>query len=225
MISGIQLVLKKSAYVFIGILILIAISYSTFLINSKLSAYVTVTLLYIILIIFFFYFLNYSKIKERKNKSLYAWLDILDGKTIFLENLYKNKNVENDLLQNMNNIYNELLEYTGKDIRKLRLLKVYFKSINNESPIDLFGKVFITFLFGIFAANLSNGKILSYFSGVSPHSLALSSDYLTTLNVIMVGRPGHIGLAFILSELFIDKKRTKLIEEVLEICIKELESS
>jgi len=223
MFNAIKLLFKEIAYPFLIILILIIISFLTYLISPSLSGYLTITAFYLILIGFSFYYLNYSKIKERKNKSLFAWLDILDGNNEFLENLYSHKKVEKDLLINLNTVYDAVLNYTERDIKKLRLLKVYFKSINNESPIDLFAKVFITFLFGIFAANLSNGKILSHFKGVSPLALDISSTYLTVLNLIMLFFMFLIGVTFILSELFIGKKRTKFIEEVLEMCIKEVE--
>lgn len=92
--------------------------------------------------------------------------------------------------------------YAKHDIRKLRLLKAYFKSINNESPFDLFVKMFITFLFGAFATNLSNGNIINYFTRVTSHEINVSHSFQTILNLAMLIIMFLIGIVFIICDIF-----------------------
>jgi hypothetical protein len=197
----------------------------TYIINPNFVDYVGVSIPYIFIVLFFYYSLNYTNLRNRKDKTIYYWLDRLDGGNNLLLNLLEQNETQGDVLENLEIVYKKLLVYTGHDIKKLRLLKGYFKSVNNETSIDLFLKLFIAFLFGIFATNLSNGNIMDYFNGVTSHEINVSNGFLTILNLIMVFLMFLIGIAFIIRELFIDKKRVKVVEEVLEVCIKQLESS
>jgi hypothetical protein len=222
-------ILKNSLNIIVFLLAYFIISgilmFLTYLINPNLVDYVGVSIPYIFIVIFFYYSLNYTNLRSRKDKSIYYWLDRLDGGNKLLLNLLEQNETQGDILENLENLYKKLLVYTGHDIKKLRLLKGYFKSVNNETSIDLFLKLFITFLFGVFATNLSNGNIMDYFNGVTSHEINVSNGFLTILNLLMVFFMFLIGIAFIIRELFTDKKRVKVVEEVLDVCIKQLESS
>jgi hypothetical protein len=199
--------------------------YLTYLINPKLVDYVGISIPYIFIVIFFYYSLNYTNKKNRNDKSIYYWLDRLDGGNNLLLNILEQNETQGDILKNLEIVYIKLLVYTGHDLKKLRLLKGYFKSVNNETSIDLFLKLFITFLFGVFATNLSNGNIIDFFNGVTSHEINVSTGFLTILNLLMLFLMFLIAMAFIIRELFIDKKRVKVVEEILEVCIKQLEGS
>ncbi|CAH0298459.1 hypothetical protein SRABI80_04165 [Peribacillus frigoritolerans] len=106
----------------------------------------------------------------------------------------------------------------------MRLLKAYFKSVNNETSYDLLGKLFITFLFGLLATNLSNGNILIYINQIFSQEIKVSPTYETILDFVMVFLLFLTVITRFIKDLFSHKKRTKIIEEILEVCIKELES-
>ncbi|MGW8429208.1 hypothetical protein ACWGJQ_27835 [Peribacillus simplex] len=207
------------SFVIFGIWVFIAYG-----INNKIGDYSAVTFTYVFGIVFFYCLLNNTIVKEKKDNSLYMWLDRLDGSYNLLQKLFIKHEVQEDTFENLDKVYRELLAYTGHDIRKLRLLKAYFKSLNNETSFDLFGKIFITFLFGILATNLSNGKILNYVNQIFTLEIKVSNSYETFLDFIMIFSMFFIAIKQLINGLFSDKKRTKIIEEVLEVCIKELES-
>ena len=151
------------------------------------------------------------------------WLDSLDGSYNLLQKLFKNHEVKVDTLDNLDKVYRELLVYTEQDIRKMKLLKAYFKSINNENSNDLVSKVVITFLFGLFATNLSNGTLLYYTNMVFTHQIKVSNSYETFLDILMIVLMFIIVIKLVINDLYSDKKRTKIVEEILEVCINEVE--
>ncbi|MED4691304.1 hypothetical protein [Peribacillus frigoritolerans] len=214
-----MLAILLSTCVFGSILVFIA-----YRINNTIGDYLFVTIPYVFAIVFFYYLLNESIVNREKDNSIYMWLDKLDGSYNFLEILFGNHEVQEDTLENLDRVYKELLTYTGHDIRKLRLLKAYFKSVNNETSYDLLGKLFITFLFGLLATNLSNGNILIYINQIFSQEIKVSPAYETILDFIMVFLLFLTVITRFIKDLFSHKKRTKIIEEILEVCIKELES-
>jgi hypothetical protein len=224
LLNIIKNILKFLVYLLIFVIISGILVFITYEINPKFVDYVIVTIPNAFIIIFFYYSLIYTNIKKRNDKTIYNWIDRLNGSDSFILKLLDNAEVQEDILENLEIVYKNLLVYSEHDIRKLRLLKAYFKSLNNEAPFDLFVKMFITFLFGVFATNLSNGKIINFFNHVSSHEINISHSFQTILNIMMLFTMFLIGIVFIIREMFTNKKRTKVIEEVLEICIKELES-
>lgn len=221
-----MLKIVKECFAFLLKVLIISgiLGFISYKINPVFLDYIVVITLYVLIIIFFYYSLNYTHVKKSDNKSIYNWLDRLDGEDSFLLALFNNSKVQKDILENLEIVYKKLLIYSGHDLRKLRLLKGYFKSLNNETPFDLFVKLFITFLFGVFATNLSNGNIFKYFTKVSSHVINVSTNFQTGINTMMLIVMLLIAITFIIRDMFINKKRTKVIEEILEVCIKELES-
>ncbi|MDQ0975997.1 threonine/homoserine/homoserine lactone efflux protein [Neobacillus niacini] len=221
-------ILKSSFKFIVFLLIFFIIStifvFIAYLINPKYVDYVILIILNTFIIIFFYYSLIYSNNKKQNNKILYNWIDRLDGSDSFIIKILDNAEVKENLLENLEFVYKKLLVYSEHDVTKLRLLKGYFKSLNNEAPFDLFGKVFLTFLFGVFATNLSNGNIINYFTRVTSHEIDVSQIFQTVVNLSMLIIMFLIGIVFIIRDIFANKKRTKIIEEILDVCIKELES-
>lgn len=223
LLEGFKLGFKFTAFALLLFVIFGIWLFVAYKIDNKIGDYSVVTLPYVFCIALFYYLINTIEKKE-KNNSIYMWLEKLDGSYNLLQKLFRNHKVKEDTLENLDRVYKELLVYTGHDIRKLRLLKAYFKSINNETSYDLFGKVFITFLFGLLATNLSNGNILNFINKTITHEIKVSPTYETLLDIIMVFALFIILIKNLMGELFNHKKRSKIIEEVLDVCINELES-
>jgi hypothetical protein len=210
-------------YTFLYIIITVGIICTTYFINPSYMDYVGLIMTYFAIILFTFY-LNNVSVKKQDKKLLNYWLDTLGGSNELIETLIGKEEDKKDIIKNLEIVYSKVLVYSEHDIRKLRLLKGYFKSINNESPSDMFFKLFATFLFGVVATNLSNGNINNLIMAILPHNFHVTDGFLKISNTTMFSIVFLIFILNIIRDMFTHKKRTKVIEEIIDVCIKELES-
>lgn len=166
--------------------------------------------------------LSFGKGRSKK-KTIYYWLDKLDGSETFLKTLFlfeKNK----DINYNLNFVYEKFMSITGKDKRKMKLLRGYFRTLNEEGPLDLFFKTFLAIIVAVIVWGINRGYFLDL-SKVKDDitSLGINPEFITGLNLMTFGLQGVLFLGIIISDYFSSKKRTKIIIEILDVCIDELD--
>jgi hypothetical protein len=209
------------ALLLLAVFILLIAQIAT-VVRNKAFDYVMVTFSYILVILFMLYILEQSGKVTSKNDSLFDWLANLDGGSELLSKLLNVEPNSNDLLKNLNITYKKLLAYSKHDKINLYLLRAYFKSINNDIAFDVFGKAFIAFLFGIFATNISNGRLLEVFNIFTNSTLAqikIDGTFQMFLQVGTLIISFIMVTAFSIKDLYSSKKRINIIQEILDVAI------
>ncbi|MCY8486031.1 hypothetical protein MOC97_11165 [Bacillus atrophaeus] len=155
--------------------------------------------------------------------NLFEWMDRLKEYRTekFVERLQK-QDVSESLLENLEAVKRHLLIYTKSDINKLRMLRAYVRAHRLESSLDIVLRAIITLLPGpIMVFILGNNSFRNYFKiDVSDASNQLIS-VLSVLSAIVAIFYIIILLSFAFRT---NKKRLKLIEEMIDVCIDELEN-
>lgn len=193
---------------------------------SKFIPYFSYLFIFIGYVLFNYYlfFINIRIGKGPKKKNtIYYWLDNLDGSDVFLKKLFvheKNK----DILSNLDFVLNKFKSITGNDIKQMKLLRGYFRAINQEGPEDLFFKTVLGIIVAVIAWGINRGYFLNlsrFKSSLS--SLGINPDIFTGLNLATLVFQGLLFFAIIIADYFKNKKRTKVIIEILDICIEEMD--
>ena len=213
---------------------------------NVIKQYVFTSFLFIVLLVIsgFLPFRNYSSIavlyiafnyytllgiirmggKDQSKESLYHWLDILDGSGSLIRRMFiheKNK----DIISNLETVYNKLLLLTNHDKRKLKLLKGYFSTLNNEGPFDLFFKTILGILVAIIAWGINKGVILGFtkMNIEDIELLRVTPLYIEVLNYSTIIFLGGMSFAVLIKNYYKEKTRNRVILEIIDVCIEHAE--
>jgi hypothetical protein len=164
------------------------------------------------------YFLNFRSKKESK-LSLYMWLDNLEGCNRLLKYLLKNEK-EEGILENLEKVHDRLNEYCQNDKKKLKLLRSYFKTINEEGPLELLNKTILGIIVASIVWLITKGKLWTYAS-FTETVMDVNPLYITSLNFTTFIIEGFLFLIIFIVDYFKDRTRNKIILEVIDVCIDE----
>ncbi|QHZ46481.1 hypothetical protein [Bacillus sp. NSP9.1] len=217
-LKGFMLVFKQFLWLFLMILGLVLVS----IICWNLKLYTPIFYIMVIGAYFFVWYVPYvvflSPLRIKRD-NLYLWLDQPTDRELVSQ--LSDIDVKG-LMENLEAVSKCLKVYAGFDVFKLRLLKGYFKTKNSEGHMEILSRSIITVLTGpilLFAIN--NRETLevlkpSDFPDVNPM-------FLTILNFITLGWYFMSILAALTTDYAINKKRNRLLEEILDACISDLE--
>jgi hypothetical protein len=209
------------ALLLLAVIIFLIVLIAT-VVRNKAFDYAMFTLSHILVILLMLYILKQSVKVTNNNDSFFDWLVNLDGSSELLSKLFNNEPNSSDLLKNLNITYKKLLAYSKHDKINLYLLRAYFKSINNDVAFDVFAKAFIAFLFGIFATNISNGRlleVLNIFTNSTLTEIKIDGTFRMFLQVGTLIISFIMVVAFSIKDLYSSKKRINIIQEILDVAI------
>lgn len=183
--------------------------------------YLTITVVYC--------FINYLMIRgviflsksNNDKESLYVWLDSLEGSDDLLKTLFLNEKTSN-IINDLDRVFNKLVSLTKHDKKKMKLLRGYFKAVDEEGPNDLLNKTILGIFVAILIWIISRGTLwgLATFSGDSG-DFNIKPVFITILNYITYIIEFLLFLAIFIRDYFRSKKRNRIIIEVLDVCINE----
>lgn len=212
-------ILKRFILPILGFFILSALA---ILLNNVYGFYLAIVLIYGSVLYFFFLAILLPLKTDRTN--LYGWLDSLGGGQTFLTDLFAKVHTEKEIINNLNKVYNLLMVYSEHNLRKLKLLRAYFKTINNENAADMFSKTVITgivsFILWTFQKGNLVGKINMNFT-----DLNINIKVIEVFNIVLYLGIFLIWLAFMIIDYFQNKKINKIVLEILEVCIEEVKGT
>jgi hypothetical protein len=188
------------------------------------SEYLSVSVLYITT--------NYFVIKGiltmggffRKKDSLYDWMDILNGYDPLLRELFssvKNKS----LIANLDQVYDNLMKFSRNDKKRLKLMRSYFRALVDERQLDIFFKMFSGVIVATIAWSINKGLILklSEKNADSFEILGINTTYIIGMNYTTIVLLLVAGTVVLIKQFYEDKNRNKLILEILDVCIEEVD--
>lgn len=185
------------------------------------GGYLSVTSMYFVLCYYLLlYIIKVGNINKSKDKdSLYVWLDKLGGGHSLLNDLFIQKN-NRDVITNLEEVYYTFNHFTKYDKRKLKLLKAYYKTLNEEGPLDIFFKSIHGVILAIVIWGVNKGYLLSLAQYTGDTStLGVAQSYITVLNFISFIIIGITYFALLIIDYFSGKKRIKIVLEILDVCI------
>lgn len=183
--------------------------------NFTVSVHILMLIGYAIFAIPIYLFLYYP-IKPKRN-NLYLWLDSPYGKD---EELISDlsKIPVNNTLANLDTVSRRLMIYADFDIKKLRLLRAYFRTLHTESQSEaFFKKAFAIFCGPVIIYVLNNFDSFMLFNPikfqeVNPVFLTLFNTFAAVFYLC--------GILFaMIRGITTNKKRNRLIEEIIDVCI------
>lgn len=202
------------------VILLIAIVIDSFIPVYK--GYLSFTIVYVIIIYFMVRFFLFLSAEKNDKNSLYMWLDNLDGSDEFLKSLFlQDENI--DIVNNLELVYKKFNVFTQFDKKKLKLLRGYYKTLNDDGPLDLLNKTILGIIVAIVIGVVSKGVLwsISTFTG-DTGSLNVNPIYITVLNFSTYIIELFLFLTIFIKDYFKSKARNKIILEILEVCIEEI---
>lgn len=175
---------------------------------------------YMLLWLYVYIFLVKQYFKPKVNSSIYDWLDKQDNSSLFIRDLLDNI-PSKDFMFNLEKTYNSILVYANHDIKKLRILRAYMRSINTESSWQAFNRVLLQLLAGPIIILLINKGIINKIVDTK-HLELISPSFIYTLNFLTIAFSLMFMIFMVTTELFSNKKSNKLIEEMIDACIEDL---
>lgn len=213
-------IFKVILSIFVAIIILfIAIIVDGFIPVYK--GYLSFTMVYAIIIYFMFRFFRFLSTEKEDENSLYMWLDNLAGSDELLKSLFLDEKSTN-ILNNLEKVNKKLNVLTQFNEKKLKLLQAYYKTLNDDGPLDLLNKTVLGIIVAIVITVITKGALwsISTFTG-NTGSLNVSPNYITVLNYSIFIIEIFLFLIFFIKDYFKSKTRNKIILEILEVCIEE----
>lgn len=215
--------LTKQLFIYGGLPIVLFILFSliSFFLGGVIGFYITTFSFYGLLTYWTLLFFYKSIIGNKKDdKSLYGWLDKLNGDSRFIKELFTNEEDSNNLMKNLEIVYSNLNKIVEGDVRKLKLLRAYFKAKNIENSLDLFGKALITLILAVSAGLISSGKIFKILMPKDKTGF-VDFEFYQMLGLIYIITLLIVVIISIILETNQHKKRNKFIEEIIEVSIEE----
>ncbi|WP_366203871.1 hypothetical protein [Bacillus safensis] len=183
--------------------------------NFTVSVHILMLIGYAIFAIPIYLFLYYPIKPKRDN--LYLWLDSPYGRD---EELIcdLSKIPVNNTLENLDKLSRRLMVYADFDIKKLRLLRAYFRTLHTESQSEtFFKKAFAIFCGPVIIYVLNNFDSFMLFNPIEFQEI--NPIFLTFFN-IFAAVFYLCGILFaMIRGITTNKKRNRLIEEVIDACI------
>lgn len=207
---------------------MLVMSFINLTVTILMSVFVNLTWAYNYLVVFTFlliyafiihslYKINPENMKLPKN--IYEWLN---NPILYNPILSETKNKEVDkknLMENLDYFRKQLLTYTKHDLTNLRMLKAYVRTKNSEGNSSTIKRTLITLISGpLFVFVIRQEAIINYFNipEANPSLISIMVYILLFLLFIFV----LISIIFLFSG---NKGRFYFIEEMVEVCIKDLE--
>lgn len=186
--------------------------------DFAVSVHILMLIGYVIFAIPIYVFFYYPIKPKRDN--LYLWLDSPYGRD---EDLISDlsKIPVNNTLTNLDTLSRRLLVYANFDVKKLRLLKAYFRTLYAESQ----GETFLKAAFAIFCGPviiyaLNNFDSLMLFKPIEFQDV--NPTFLTLFNILATIFYLCGFLFKMIRGITTNKKRNRLVEEVIDACISNL---
>jgi hypothetical protein len=181
------------------------------------QGYINTTAGYILLNYYIFILIKLSGGEKKRKNSVYEWLDILDGESEILK-VFKKEKKYKDITKNLEFVFKYFNSHY--DIIKLKLLRGYFKTLNDEGPHDMLFKTLLGVLAAIVIWGINRGFVLEIVKPSRNTSFVeVSPVYFTILNFVTIIFEGILIFAIIIKDYFKNKKRNRIIIEILEVCI------
>lgn len=197
--------------ILINVFVNLTLSYNFMVVSTFLLMYA--------FIIYSLFKINTEHLKQPKN--IYEWLNnpiLYDQDTILSET--KNKEIDKEnLMENLDYFRKQILAYTKHDLTKLRMLKAYVRTKNGEGNSSTIKRTLITLISGpLFVFVIRKEAIINYFNipEANQSLISIMVYILILLSFVFV----LISIIFIFSG---NKGRFSFIEEMVEVCIKDLE--
>ncbi|NQD49599.1 hypothetical protein HP440_03725 [Bacillus altitudinis] len=154
-------------------------------------------------------------------KNIYEWLNnpiLYDQDPILSESKYKEIDKKN-LMENLDYFRNQLLAYTKHDLTNLRMLKAYVRTKNSDGNSSTIKRTLLTLISGpLFVFVIREDAVINYFNVPEANQSLIS---------IMVYILIFLSFVFVLISIILffsgNKGRFSFIEEMVEVCIKDLE--
>jgi len=215
-------IFKRFLKYFLPLLLFIIFSIiATFL---PYSGYIILTDFYILLMYYLFILFTF-KMDKSSNDSVNQWLDRLDGSEKLCKDLFPSKK-KKKVLENLEYVFQRLNEYTNGDKKKLRLLKRYFKTLNNEDAYDLFFKTFLGILVAVVIWGINKGSFRNIASVTDKIvNLDISLTYVSILNILVLIFEGVLFFVILINDYFTNKTRNRILVEIIEVCIEKYEDT
>jgi hypothetical protein len=161
--------------------------------------------------------MHLQKDKIKGKQSLYNWSNALNGGDGLIFKLLSREK-SNDVLLNLEIIKRRLLFYCKYDLHKLRLLKGYYSVKNKDIVSQIYYSTLLTFLYGLIfmiirTVNSNTNRSHFFF------------DFISNYNPIQIFVSIVLVVAYSVNAMFLGKNRTRLIEEIIECCIEELQEN
>ncbi|MCJ7988939.1 hypothetical protein MUB15_06045 [Priestia sp. OVS21] len=159
-------------------------------------------------------------LKQNKANSLYDWLDKHNNSPLFIKDLLEHSSSK-EFMYNLETTYNSILVYANHDIKKLRMLRAYMRSLNTENGLEALSKMLLKLLIGpIIIVLINKGSIEKL--GIMNQIHSINSSFTFYLNLITVAIMLITMTVTLIDGLYLHKKRNKIIEEMIDACIEDL---
>jgi hypothetical protein len=184
--------------------------------------YILTALFFLLTNYYLFILFNISFGEKKINKdSLYVWLDQLDGgKDLLLFLLKENK--QNNVIKNLLTVSDYF--YQSFDYKELKLLRGYFRTLDEEGPLQMIIKTIIGILISIIIWGITKGHFLEIVKvDVDPNELDIHPTYFSFWIMITIIFEILLIFSVFIKDYFENKKRNKMILEILDVCIEGIE--
>ena len=157
----------------------------------------------------------------KEPKSLYSWLDSLNGGEELLFKLFSGETEEKCVVLNLERAYSKIMGLTGHNLNKLKLLRAYYKIKTEEDAVDVVFKAILSISVTILVWGITKGIIWTFAStNLRIHDSYVSETYATGWSFALAIWVIILFFVSWIGDYFNGKKRIKLIVEILDVCIK-----
>ncbi|MEH7738925.1 hypothetical protein, partial [Bacillus pumilus] len=208
------------------IVILFFIQIVSILINVFINLTLSYNFLVFSIFLLMYAFIIHSIFKinpeySKPPKNIFEWLDIpiLYYQDQFLDETKKKKINKGDIMENLDYFRKQLLTYTKHDLTKLRMLKAYVRAKNSKGNFAIIMQTLIALISGpLFVFVIRQEAVINYFS--IPEANQILNSIMTYILIFLLFVFVLINLIFLFSG---NKTRLSFIEEMVEVCIKDIE--
>ncbi|MGG3890062.1 hypothetical protein [Metabacillus fastidiosus] len=157
--------------------------------------------------------------------SVYVWLDTLKGSDQLLRQLFLDIDKNREVLVNLEKVFEKLNFITKFEKKKMKLLRGYFKTLNDEGVNDLLYKTVLAIIVTVIAWSINKGTIWGSLtlSGM-PKEMIIDTTVFKILNFLTILYEILLFLIVFILGYFKSKKRNKIIVEILDVCIDEFDN-
>lgn len=122
-------------------------------------------------------------------------------------------------MENLDYFRKQLLTYTKHDLTKLRMLKAYVRAKNSKGNFATIMQTLIALISGpLFVFVIRQEAVINYFG--NPEANPLMNSIMTYIFITLLFVFVLINIIFLFSG---NKTRLSFIEEMIEVCIKDIE--
>lgn len=218
--------IKKNKFYVAMIVILFFIQIVSILINVFINLTLSYNFLVFSIFLLMYAFIIHSIFKinpeySKPPKNIFEWLDIpiLYYQDQFLDETKKKKINKGDIMENLDYFRKQLLTYTKHDLTKLRMLKAYVRAKNSKGNFAIIMQTLIALISGpLFVFVIRQEAVINYFS--IPEANQILNSIMTYILIFLLFVFVLINLIFLFSG---NKTRLSFIEEMVEVCIKDIE--